>query len=112
MKQYYKTSVHSRSYPANSEPPFHKVTHRHDKSIPGCKMLESDGRYTGVFPSAEVCAFVNSLKEKMKFFDDGRRMQYGKLERVTEVERCDVIHPITYPPAGFVLRDDQWVYED
>lgn len=48
MRQYYKVSAHSRSYPANSEPPFHKVTHRHDKSIPGCTPAPRDGIYRPV----------------------------------------------------------------
>lgn len=104
--------MRNKYWPANHEAPFHKVTHRHDKSIPGCTMLPPDGRYEGVFPSAEVCAFANGLKEKMKFFDDGRRMRYNQPDRVVEVEPSEVNYPITYPPAGFVLKDGQWVYEE
>lgn len=34
-----------KHYPANAEPPFHKVTHRHDKSIPGCTPAPREGIY-------------------------------------------------------------------
>lgn len=45
MRLYYKAKPNGRSYPANSEPPFHKVTHRHDKSIPGCTPAPRNGIY-------------------------------------------------------------------
>jgi hypothetical protein len=32
VNKYY---THHSRYPANSEQPFHKVTHRHDRTIPG-----------------------------------------------------------------------------
>jgi hypothetical protein len=107
---------YNKSYPSNSELPFHKVTHRHDKSIPGCTSLPPDDRYVGVFPSADVCAFVNSMKAKMKFFDDGERMRYNAPSIYIDVVPCDVKHPLTYAPAGFVLNtsadgEHQWVYD-
>ena len=45
MRLYYRAKTNGRSYPANSEPPFHKVTHRHDKSIPGCTLAPREGIY-------------------------------------------------------------------
>ena len=102
-----KMKYYNRTYPSNHETPFHKVTHRHDKSIPGCTLLPPDDRYAGVFPSAEVCAFVNSMKEKMKFFDDGERMRYNAQSHRVPVTPCDVKHPLTYAPAGFVLNTVQ-----
>lgn len=100
----------------NAPEPLHDVTHRAIGDIPGCTMLPPNERYSGVFPSPEVCIFVNGLKEKMKFFDDGERMVYNKPPRHVPTEPCDVKHPITYAPAGFVLRasadgERQWAYE-
>ena len=100
----------------NSPEPLHVVVHRAIGDIPGCTMLPENERYTGVFPSADACAFVNGLKAKMKFFDDGERMQYNKPSLRVDVAPSDVIHPITYPPAGFKLVTDangahQWVYK-
>lgn len=45
MRLYYRAKPNGRSYQANSEPPFHKVTHRHDKSIPGCTPASREGIY-------------------------------------------------------------------
>lgn len=73
-------------------------------------MLPDNERYRGVFPSTDVCTFVNGMKQKMKFFDDGERMQYDAPSRIVEVEPSEVVHPIAYPPKGFVLEDGQWVY--
>ena len=42
VNKYYR---HHSRYPANSEPPFHKVTHRNDKSIPGCTLAPREGIY-------------------------------------------------------------------
>ena len=80
-------------------------------SIPGCTMLPPTERYVGAFPSAEAVAFINGMKQKMKFFDDGERLVYNAPPRYVEVEPSEVVHPITYPPSGFVLKDGQWVYE-
>lgn len=72
-------------------------------------MAVEGGFYQGHVPSERACEYINSLKEKMKFFDDGIRMVYGRPERRVEVEKIAVAHPIKYPPAGFVMRDDTWV---
>lgn len=80
-------------------------------------MLPKNESYVGVFPSPEACTFINGMKDKMKFFDDGHRMVYNKSEgRHVPVEPSDVKHPITYPPAGFTLRqandgEFQWVLD-
>lgn len=108
-----KTSVAMAEVPPlrNSPEPLHVVTHRNIGDIPGCTMLPENERYIGVFPSKQACDFINEIKEeKMKFFDDGRRMQYGKPDSFVTVKRCDVLHPIKYPPEGFKLVDDQWEY--
>ena len=34
--------------------------------------------YTGGFPSRETCMFINEMKSKMLYFDDGLRMKYTK----------------------------------
>lgn len=72
-------------------------------------MAVEGGFYQGHVPSERACEYINSLKEKMKFFDDGLRMVYGRPDRRVEVEKIAVAHPIKYPPAGFVMRDDTWV---
>lgn len=48
MRLYYKAKPNGRSYPANSEPPFHKVTHRHDRTIPG------------ILPAQDVWVFADN----------------------------------------------------
>lgn len=58
--------------------------------------------YAGVFPSQELCDYVNSLKDKhFKFFDDGIRLVYGRGSRIIEVDNMEAVHPIEYPPQGF-----------
>lgn len=106
----------NRFWKRNSQP-LHDVTHRAIGDIPGCTMLPPiEDRYTGFFPSAAMCALNNEFKDKMKFFDDGERMVYGKAEpRIVPIEPCDVKHPITYPPPGFTLNtsadgEKQWVH--
>jgi len=42
VSKYYK---HHSRYPANSDRSFHKVTHRHDMSIPGCTPAPREGIY-------------------------------------------------------------------
>lgn len=71
----------------------------------------SVNRYAGIFPSKQACDFINSRKEKMKYFDDGERLVYGKQEpRIVDVDRPEVKHPIPNPPAGFVVEDNTWVF--
>lgn len=48
MRLYYRAKPNGPSYPSNSEPPLHKVTHRHDKSIPGCTPAPREGIYRPV----------------------------------------------------------------
>ncbi len=72
------------------------------------------GSYVGKLPSQDTVTFVNWMKDKMKFFDDGVRMVYGKPDRIVNTEPADVKHPISYPPAGFKVQtndagDHQWV---
>lgn len=57
--------------------------------------------YVGSFPSKQVVAFFNEQKERMKYFDDGIRMVYGKADRIVEVDNATPIHPIANPPIGF-----------
>lgn len=100
----------------NSMPPLHDVTHRAIGDIPGCTLLPPNDRYIGVFPTAETCAFINSQKNMMKFFDDGERLVYDSQPRQVPVDPPKVDHPITYPPKGFVLHTDEtgehkWVFK-
>lgn len=48
MRLYYKAKPNGPSYPANSEPPLHKVTHRHDRTIPG------------ILPAQDVWVFADN----------------------------------------------------
>jgi len=72
-------------------------------------MAQEGGFYKGHLPSERVCEYINSLKEKMRFFDDGVRMRYGRPDYTVEVEPVAVKHPIKYPPPNFELVNDQWV---
>jgi hypothetical protein len=47
----------------------------------------------------------------MKYFDDGERMRYNAPSIMLDVVPSKVEHPITYPPAGFVVEDDKWVFK-
>lgn len=107
----------NRFWKRNSQP-LHDVTHRAIGDIPGCKMLTNDhDRYVGYFPSQSACDFINEMKDKMKFFDDGERIVYGPnpfRTRKVAVTPITVNHPIAHPPAGFVLNTDskgahEWV---
>jgi hypothetical protein len=60
--------------------------------------------YVGLFPSADLCSFYNSQKERMKYFDDGNRMVYGKPDITVPTANAEPIHPIPYPPKGFMTR--------
>lgn len=71
-------------------------------------MLPENERYRGQFPSAEAISFINGMKEKMKFFDDGERLRYCADSVTVEVEPSEVSHPITYPPKGFEVKDGRW----
>lgn len=57
--------------------------------------------YDGKFPSEDLCKYVNSLYERMKFFDNGVRMVYGKPDKHVEVDNMVPDHPIPNPPPGF-----------
>lgn len=57
--------------------------------------------YTGSFPSKVFVDFFNAQRERMKYFDDGVRMVYGKADRIVEVDNATPIHPIANPPVGF-----------
>lgn len=57
VNKYY---THHSRYPANSEQPFHKVTHRHDKSIPGCTLAPREGIYRPI--SYEQAIAENSVR--------------------------------------------------
>lgn len=48
MRLYYRAKPNGPSYPANSEPPFHRVTHRHDRTIPG------------ILPAQDVWVFADN----------------------------------------------------
>lgn len=57
--------------------------------------------YKGSFPSQAIVMFFNEQKERMKYFDDGVRMVYGKQDRIVETDNATPIHPISNPPMGF-----------
>jgi hypothetical protein len=75
-------------------------------------MLPPNERYSGVFPTKETCEFINSVKSKMKFFDDGVRLRYNAPDYKVPVEPSKVEHPIAYAPAGFQLVDEHWVLKE
>ena len=99
------------NYKSNSQAPLQDVTHRAIGDIPGCTLLPPNERYRGKFPSEEAIAFINGMKNKMKFFDDGERLVYNGKPYFKYVALSDVVHPISYPPEGFELVDGQWVYK-
>ena len=115
MNKFWNKPEPNKFWGRNSPAPLHDVTHRAIGDVPGCTMLPANEQYVGVFPSPETCAFVNEMKTKMKFFDDGHRMVYNKPEgRTVPVEPCDVKHPIAYAPSAFKLQqaadgEFQWV---
>lgn len=108
---YKKLPVNDNAKLLRNSVPGHDVTHRDVGDIPGCTYLPQNERYRGKFPSEEAIAFINSLKNKMKYFDDGERLVYDGKPFFKYVELSDVIHPISYPPAGFELVNGQWVYK-
>lgn len=52
--------------------------------------------YEGKFPSKPICELHNSMKELMKFFDDGVRMVYGKPDKTVEVDNDIPEHPTSF----------------
>lgn len=58
--KYYR---HHSNYPANSEAPAHNVTHRHDKSIPGCTPAPRSGIYrpTSMDEAVAECGYRAEL---------------------------------------------------
>lgn len=59
-----------------------------------------------VLPSKRCCEYINSLKEKMKYFDDGLRLMHDANPKHVQTELQEPIHPIKSPPPGFEIVPD------
>lgn len=71
---------------------------------PGLLPPSAEGAfYVGHFPSERACEFINGMKEKLKYFDDGERLVYGKKSRHVEVDNAVPEHPMDHPPEGWVF---------
>lgn len=57
--------------------------------------------YRGQFPSQALCDFVNGMQEKIKYFDNGVRLMYGKADRIVATDNATPEHPIAQMPEGF-----------
>jgi hypothetical protein len=66
---------YNRTYPSNHELPFHKVTHRHDKSIPECTLAPREGIYRPMTASeaqAECTVRVQRYAEDVEAYGNGK----------------------------------------
>lgn len=57
--------------------------------------------YEGKFPSKDLCVYINTVKNNLKFFDDGLRMVYDRPSRIVDTDNMEAVHPIPNPPEGF-----------
>lgn len=51
---------------------------------------EEAGCYTGGFPTRDTVDYINSCKDRMIYFDDGKRLRYSKYSTPPEIKHGPV----------------------